>query len=204
MVVSAAAETSRSTSPTRKPAAVPTSSRPVPRPLFCPPSGGASSAKRSTTTISSSPPRSASGDLGGFQGGIDLLRGSLIAGQYERAGLYGAYGDVQADVNGLVTNPAATAYVLTHTGSMNLNPWSAGGYFGRIPGLVVGISTPCCKGPWHLAWPAPSSRGSTPTARASLPPGGRLSIRLAATRAGVRDRATGADSMAEGVLPARL
>ena len=57
----------------------------------------------------------------GFQGGIDLLRGSLIAGHYERAGLYGAYGDVNADVDGLVTNPAATAYVLTHTGSMNLD-----------------------------------------------------------------------------------
>ena len=57
----------------------------------------------------------ASGNLGGFQGGIDLLRGSLIAGHYERAGLYGAYGDVNADVNGLVTNPAATAYILNHT-----------------------------------------------------------------------------------------
>ena len=71
----------------------------------------------------------ASGNLGGFQGGIDLLRGSLIAGHYERAGLYGAYGDVNADMDGLVTNPAATAYVLTHTGSMNLTAWSAGGYW---------------------------------------------------------------------------
>jgi outer membrane autotransporter protein len=75
---------------------------------------------------------SANGDLGGFQGGIDLLRGSLIAGHYERMGLYGAYGDVNADVNGLVTNPAATAYVLTHTGSMNLNSWSAGGYWTHV------------------------------------------------------------------------
>ena len=93
------------------------------RPARCsrPRSGGASSAKRSTTTIKPSPIRSANGDLGGFQGGIDLLRGSLIAGHYDRAGLYGAYGDVHADVNGLVTNPAATAYVLTRTGSMNLN-----------------------------------------------------------------------------------
>jgi outer membrane autotransporter protein len=71
----------------------------------------------------------ANGNLGGFQGGIDLLRGSLIAGHYERAGLYGAYGDVNADVEGLVTNPAATAYVLAHTGSMNLTAWSAGGYW---------------------------------------------------------------------------
>ena len=75
---------------------------------------------------------SASGDLGGFQGGIDLLRGPVIPGGYDRAGLYGAYGDVNADVNGLVTNPAATAYVLNHTGSMNLNSWSAGGYWTHV------------------------------------------------------------------------
>ena len=74
----------------------------------------------------------ASGNLGGFQGGIDLLHGSLIAGHYERAGLYGAYGDVNADVDGLVTNPAATAYVLNRTGSMNLTAWSAGGYWTHV------------------------------------------------------------------------
>jgi outer membrane autotransporter protein len=74
----------------------------------------------------------ASGNMGGFQGGIDLLRGSLIAGHYERAGLYGAYGDVNADVDGLVTNPEATAYVLAHTGSMNLTAWSAGGYWTHV------------------------------------------------------------------------
>ena len=74
----------------------------------------------------------ASGSLGGFQGGIDLLRGSLIAGHYERAGLYGAYGDVSADVNGLVTNPAATAYILTHTGSLNLSASSVGGYWTHV------------------------------------------------------------------------
>jgi outer membrane autotransporter protein len=70
--------------------------------------------------------------MGGFQGGIDLLRGSLTAGHYERAGLYGAYGDVNADVDGLVTNPAATAYILAHTGSMNLASWSAGGYWTHV------------------------------------------------------------------------
>ena len=74
----------------------------------------------------------ASGNLGGFQGGIDLLRGSLIVGQYERMGLYGAYGDVSADVNGLVTNPAATAYVNTHTGSVNINAWSGGAYWTHV------------------------------------------------------------------------
>ena len=74
----------------------------------------------------------ASGNLGGFQGGIDLLRGPVIPGGYDRAGLYGAYGDVNADVNGLVTNPAATAYVLNRTGSMNLTAWSAGGYWTHV------------------------------------------------------------------------
>ena len=74
----------------------------------------------------------ASGAMGGFQGGVDLLRGSLIAGHYERAGLYGAYGDVNADVDGLVTNPAATAYILARTGSMNLDAWSAGGYWTHV------------------------------------------------------------------------
>jgi outer membrane autotransporter protein len=74
----------------------------------------------------------ASGNLGGFQGGIDLLRGPVIPGGYDRAGLYGAYGDVNADVNGLVTNPAATAYINTHTGSMNLDAWSAGGYWTHV------------------------------------------------------------------------
>ncbi len=75
---------------------------------------------------------SANGDLGGFQGGIDLLRGPVIPGGYDRAGLYGAYGDVHADVNGLVTNPAATAYISQRTGSMNLNSWSAGGYWTHV------------------------------------------------------------------------
>ena len=98
----------------------------------------------------------ASGNIGGFQGGIDLLRGSLIAGHSERAGLYGAYGDVNADVDGLVTNPAATAYVLTHTGSMNLTPGRRAAT-GPMPGPAVGISTPCCKGHGITARPAPNS-----------------------------------------------
>ena len=108
----------------------------------------------------------ASGNLGGFQGGIDLLRGSLIAGHYERTGLYGAYGDVNADVNGLVTNPAATAYVLTHTGSINLNAWSAGGYWTHVGPGGWYLDTRAARDQVLAARPAPSSRGSTPTARA--------------------------------------
>jgi outer membrane autotransporter protein len=66
------------------------------------------------------------GNLWGFQVGVDLLRGSLIAGHYERAGLYGAFGEVNSDVHGLVTNPAATAYSLVRTGSVSLTAGSAG------------------------------------------------------------------------------
>ena len=129
-VASAAAETSAVDLPTKKPAAVPTRKPgPVPCPLFSPSVWGRFFGQTIHNDYQAFAAPNASGDLGGFQGGIDLLRGSLIAGQYERAGLYGAYGDVHADVNGLVTNPAATAYVLTHTGSMNLNSWSAGGYW---------------------------------------------------------------------------
>ena len=149
-----------------------------------PRSGAASSAKRSTTTISAFADPRASGNLGGFQCGIDLLRGSLIAGHYERAGLYGAYGDVNADVTGLVTNPAATAYVLTRTGSMNLNAWSGGGYWTHVG-----------PGGWYLdtVLQGTSYSGSASTQFAKPQhrrlglhrlPGGRLSIRLAATRAG--------------------
>ena len=129
-VASAAAETSAVDLPTKKPAAVPTKKPgPAPCPLFSPSVWGRFFGQTIHNNYQAFADPSASGDLGGFQGGIDLLRGSLIAGHYERAGLYGAYGDVHADVNGLVTNPAATAYVLTHTGSMNLNSWSAGGYW---------------------------------------------------------------------------
>ena len=146
----------------------------------------------------------ANGNLGGFQGGIDLLRGSLIAGHYERAGLYGAYGDVNADVDGLVTNPAATAYVLNRTGSMNLTAWSAGGYWTHV-GPGGWYLDAVLQGTWYYG------SASTQFARLNTDgtgfialPGRRLSLLLAATRAGIRDRAAGADPMAEGVVPARL
>ena len=71
----------------------------------------------------------ANGQLGGFQAGLDLLRGSFLAGQYERAGLYVAYGNLYSDVKGLVTNPQATGYDLVHTGHVNLDAWSGGAYW---------------------------------------------------------------------------
>jgi outer membrane autotransporter protein len=125
-----AAQTSAVDLPTKKSAAVPTKKPgPAPCPLFSPWVWGRFFGQTVHDHYSAFADPRADGNLGGFQGGIDLLRGSLIAGHYERAGLYGAYGDVNADVDGLVTNPAATAYILTHTGSMNLDAWSAGGYW---------------------------------------------------------------------------
>lgn len=127
------AETPAVDLPTGKPAAVPTRKPgPAPCPLFAPSVWGRFFGQTIDNHYQAFADPRASGDMGGFQGGVDLLRGSLIAGQYERAGLYGAYGDVSADVNGLVTNPAATAYILTRTGSVNLNAGSVGGYWTHV------------------------------------------------------------------------
>ena len=132
-VASAAAETSAVDLPTKKPATLPTRKPgPAPCPLFSPSVWGRFFGQTLDNHYRAFADPRASGNLGGFQGGIDLLRGSLIAGHYERAGLYGAYGDVNADVDGLVSNPAATAYVLSRTGSMNLDAWSAGGYWTHV------------------------------------------------------------------------
>jgi outer membrane autotransporter protein len=131
--VAPAAETPAVDLPTRKPAAAPTKKPGLaPCPLFSPSVWGRFFGQTLNTHYGAFADPRASGDLGGFQGGLDLLRGSLIAGQYERAGIYGAYGDVSADVTGLVTNAAATAYILTHTGSMNLNAWSGGAYWTHV------------------------------------------------------------------------
>jgi outer membrane autotransporter protein len=74
----------------------------------------------------------ADGQLAGLQAGIDLLRGSFVAGQEERAGLYFAYGNTNVDVKGLVTNPAATAYILSRTGKLDLDAWSGGAYWTHV------------------------------------------------------------------------
>jgi outer membrane autotransporter protein len=71
----------------------------------------------------------ASGQVIGLQTGVDLWRGSLIPGHTDRTGLYFAYGNGNVDVSGLVTNPAATAYILQHTGKLDLNAYSLGGYW---------------------------------------------------------------------------
>lgn len=43
--------------------------------------------------------------------------------------MYFAYGYSHANISGLVTNSAATAYVLQHTGRLILNAYSGGGYW---------------------------------------------------------------------------
>jgi outer membrane autotransporter protein len=71
----------------------------------------------------------ASGPLLGMQAGVDLWSGSLFPGHRDVGGLYFAYGNSDLEVNGLVTNQAATAYELRRTGTLNLNAFSGGGYW---------------------------------------------------------------------------
>jgi outer membrane autotransporter protein len=71
----------------------------------------------------------ASGWIGGFQGGVDLWRVSLLPGHRDVAGVYIAFANSDIDVHGLVTNAAATGYVQSHTGTLGLNGYSAGGYW---------------------------------------------------------------------------
>jgi outer membrane autotransporter protein len=71
----------------------------------------------------------ASGRILGMQAGIDLLRASFEPGHRDVGGLYFSYGNSNVDVDCLVTNQAATGYVLQHTGTLNLNGFSVGGYW---------------------------------------------------------------------------
>ncbi len=71
----------------------------------------------------------ASGQLLGVQAGLDLWRGSLLPGHRDVLGAYFAYGKGDLDINGLVTNLAATGFELRRTGTLNLNAYSGGGYW---------------------------------------------------------------------------
>jgi outer membrane autotransporter protein len=71
----------------------------------------------------------ASGWTGGFQGGVDLWRGSLLPGHRDAAGVYLGFANSTLTVDGLVTNAAATAYVQSRTGTVALTGYSAGGYW---------------------------------------------------------------------------
>jgi outer membrane autotransporter protein len=72
---------------------------------------------------------SASGRLLGVQAGFDVWRGSFIPGHRDAVGVYFAYGNSAVDVNGLVTNAAATGYVFNNTGKLNLDAYSGGVYW---------------------------------------------------------------------------
>jgi outer membrane autotransporter protein len=71
----------------------------------------------------------ASGWTGGFQGGVDVWRGSFLPGHRDAAGVYVAFANSNIAVDGLVTNAAATGYVQSRTGTLGLNAYSAGGYW---------------------------------------------------------------------------
>ena len=145
-----ASETSAVDLPTKKPATVPTKKPgPAPCPLFSPSVWGRFFGQTIHNNYQGFTDPNASGNTGGFQGGIDLLRGPLIAGHYDRAGLYGAFGDTSVDVNGLITNSAATAYLLRRTGSLNLNAWSAGGYWTHV-GPTGWYLDAVLQGTWYV------------------------------------------------------
>jgi outer membrane autotransporter protein len=71
----------------------------------------------------------ADGWLAGFQGGVDLWRGNSLPGHRDAAGIYLSYGQANTNVDGLVTNPAATGYMLTRTGTLTLDAYSAAAYW---------------------------------------------------------------------------
>ncbi len=71
----------------------------------------------------------ASGELLGFQSGIDLWHGEWMPGHRDTAGIYFSYANAGVDVTGLVTNAAVSGYALSKTGSLNLDAWSGGAYW---------------------------------------------------------------------------
>ncbi|MFC0577253.1 autotransporter outer membrane beta-barrel domain-containing protein [Paraburkholderia solisilvae] len=71
----------------------------------------------------------ANGQILGMQAGLDVWRGSFLPGHHDAAGVYFAYGNGNVDVDGLITNADASAYVLSHTGKVNLNAYSGGAYW---------------------------------------------------------------------------
>jgi outer membrane autotransporter protein len=103
------------------------------------------------------------GQVAGFQSGNDLWRGSLLPGHRDVAGIYFAYANANVGVNGLITNEAATNYVVRKTGNLNLNGWSGGAYWTHY-------------GPtgWYLdaLFQATAYQGTASTIFASLPTNG--------------------------------
>ncbi len=138
----------------------------------------------------------AAGQLFGFQAGLDLWRGALIPDHRDAVGLYFAYANAGADVQGLVTNDAATGYALTRTGRLILYGWSGGVYWTHY-------------GPsgWYLdgVFQGTSYGGSASTQSANLDTDGyglvgfprrRLPDPAARTRTRLRAGTAGADRLA--------
>jgi outer membrane autotransporter protein len=71
----------------------------------------------------------ARGRILGFQGGYDVWRGSLVPDHRDAAGAYFAYGNLDATVNGIVTNDAATTYIHAHTGTVRFGSYTGGLYW---------------------------------------------------------------------------
>lgn len=71
---------------------------------------------------------SASGNVSGVQTGFDLYRDKNDNGTVNLLGVYAAYAQANPDIDGVVTNAAATGYVNQHTGSVNLDSRTGGVY----------------------------------------------------------------------------
>lgn len=80
--------------------------------------------------FSSSVSPTTSGTLTGVQAGTDVWHGTdgLIGGK-DRVGAYFSYAHATADVQGLVTNAAATANAIQDTGNISLDGWSLATYW---------------------------------------------------------------------------
>ena len=127
-VASAAAETGSTCRLRSRRRCRPGSLGSVPCPLFSP--SGLSAGQTIHNNYQAFADPSAGRRSGRFPGRDRSSARSLIAVVSMSAPASTVGDAVHADVNGSgCTNPAATAYVLNHTGSMNLNSWSAGGYW---------------------------------------------------------------------------
>jgi hypothetical protein len=89
----------------------------------------------------------ASGWTGGFQGGVDVWRGSILPGHRDAAGVYLAFANSNIAVGGLVTNAAATGYAQGRTPAHWASMAIQAAAIGPIMARAVGISTQSCKAP---------------------------------------------------------
>lgn len=71
----------------------------------------------------------ADGSLEAFQSGLDLWQARRADTSRDAAGVYFAYANTRADIDGLVTNDAYTEYVLEHTGEVALQSYSGAAYW---------------------------------------------------------------------------